>query len=331
MMEKHKVAMIILVWNDYKNTKECLESLRKISYSNLEIIVVDNNSSDGSCIQLQKEYKNIKFIFNDENLGYAGGNNRGIEYAISNGADFVFVMNNDVTIDSPSIIDRMLDSYRENPQLGILGPKLLQLSWSGGFYEVSYKSKYYDIIRKIFLKKQFNKMNINNAATMEIRTVVSGCALMIKRDVIEKIGGFNEEFFMFVEENDLCLRAIKAGFIVGQSNLDETIVRHLGGVSYDKTAAWKYFLLNRNKFLEFRSFNMISQIILFAIHLIGLAGRSFKWLVKGDINYIISSFLGTIYGVSLWIKDSLNKNSKGEYLEQGRQVASGKHPVRKYF
>lgn len=331
MIEKCKVAIVILVWNNYKNTKECLESLRKITYSSLEIIVVDNNSSDGSCIQLQKEYKDIKFIFNDENLGYAAGNNRGIEYAISNGADFVFVMNNDVTIDSPNIIDRMLESYRKIPQLGILGPKLLQLSSSGDFYEVSYKSKYYDIIRKILLRKQFDKNKVNNDAIIEIRTVVSGCALMIKREVIEKIGGFNEEFFMFVEENDLCLRAIKSGFIVGQANHDDTIVRHLGGVSYNKVAAWKYFLLNRNKFIEFRSFNMIGQFVLFASHLIGLTGRSFKWLIKGDINYIISSFLGTIFGVRLWVKNILNKSVKGEYLEQGRQVASGKHPIRKFF
>lgn len=330
-MEKYKVAIIILVWNDYKNTKKCLESLRNISYSNIEIIVVDNNSFDNSCIQLSEEYDNIKFIFNNENLGYAAGNNRGIEYAINNGADFIFVMNNDVTIDSSNIIDIMLESFEKVPQLGILGPKLMQLSSLGDFHEVSYKSRYYDIIRKILLRKQFDDITNSNDKTFKIRTVVSGCALMIKKEVIEKTGGFNEEFFMFVEENDLCLRTIKSGFIVGQSNNDNTIVRHLGGVSYSKTAAWKYFLLNRNKFIEFRSFSVIGQIGLFVIHLIGLIMRSLKWLIKGEFNYISSAFWGTIYGIRLWMRDSLNLSYKGEYLEQGRLVASGKHPIRKYF
>ena len=330
-MKNKKVALVILVWNDYENTKNCIESLQKISYDNLEIIVVDNNSSDNSCKRLEQEFNGLIFIYNKENYGYAGGNNRGIEYAINNGADYVFVMNNDITIDSPNIIDSMLECYSKNERLGVLGPKLFQLSTSGDFYEITYKSKYYDLLKKVFLRKDFKGMNLKHKTDCEIRTVVSGCAFMIKREVLQKTGGFNEDFFMFVEENDLCLRAIKSGYIVGQSKNNNTIVRHLGGVSYSKTAAWKYFLLNRNKFLEFRSFKLLSQIGLFIIHLVGLFGRLFKFLIKGEFNYIFSSLLGTIYGVRIWIKDIFKLSVKGEYLEQARTVASGEHIIRKIF
>ncbi len=325
--DKYNVSVIILVWNDYDNTINCLNSLKKINYKNLDVIVVDNNSADGSCKKLEKEFSNVTFIYNQENFGYAGGNNVGITYALNNGADYFFVINNDVIIDSKDIIDRMLDYFIKIPDLGILGPKLMQLAVTGDFFEVNYRSGYYEFIRRFLLKKPVVETSYKDFKTIAFRTVVSGCALMIKREVIEKVGAFNEDFFMFVEENDLCLRTIKAGFLVGQSLHDDTIVRHLGGISYKKNDSWKYFLLNRNKFLEFRSFEINQKVMLFLIHILGMIKRHFKWLLKGEIKYIKSSFLGTIFGIRIWYRDSLSLSKPGEYLKEGRDVASGKHRI----
>jgi GT2 family glycosyltransferase len=330
IMDFPKVAIIILVWNDYENTKKCIISLSKINYTNIQIIVVDNKSSDNCCNQLQKEFQEIEYIFNDQNYGYAGGNNIGIEFAIRTGADYVFVMNNDTIIDSPDIISSMLSCFSWDKNLGILGPRLLQLDLDGNFSEVKYKSRYYQFIGKKLLLTINTDTDANNSL-FDVRTVVSGCALMIKSDVIEILGGFNYDFFMFVEENDFCIRAIKAGFKIGQATSNKTIVRHTGGVSYNKSAAWKSFLLNRNKFLELRSFNMVDQLRLVFLHLIGLSIRMLKFVLICDFNHAISSLIGTLYGFRIWIRDIFKLSVSGEYFHQARKIASGNHILRKLF
>lgn len=85
-----KVLIIVLNWNNYEDTKECLESLEKIIYSNHEVIIVDNASTDKSTQKIQKEFPQHTYLYNKDNLGFTGGNNVGMEYAIKKGTDFIF-------------------------------------------------------------------------------------------------------------------------------------------------------------------------------------------------------------------------------------------------
>ena len=116
-----KVSIIILNWNNYEDTKECLLSLDKITYPNYEVIVVDNGSIDGSTLKIQKEFPQHKYIYNNDNLGFTEGNNIGMEYAMKKGTDFVLVLNNDITVEN-GFLESLVDIALKNPDAGIVGP-----------------------------------------------------------------------------------------------------------------------------------------------------------------------------------------------------------------
>ena len=102
-----KVFIIILNWNGYQDTVECLQSVRRLTYPSCKVIVVDNGSSDGSAAKLKEEFKEVFYIENKENLGFATGNNVGISYALENGADYILLLNNDTVVE-PMVLEDMV-------------------------------------------------------------------------------------------------------------------------------------------------------------------------------------------------------------------------------
>ena len=118
-----KVFIIILTWNRLSDTLECLESVKKIVYPNYEIIVVDNGSTDGSAEAIARRYPEITLVKNESNLGYAAGNNRGMETALHMGCDYVFLLNNDTTIDAVCL-DELVNRAESDPRVGAAGPKI---------------------------------------------------------------------------------------------------------------------------------------------------------------------------------------------------------------
>mgnify|MGYP001263033950 CR=1 FL=1 len=118
-----KVCIIILNWNGLKDTEECLDSVLKINYDNKEIVVVDNNSEDGSVDFFRKKYsKNIKLICNSENLGYGGGLNEGIKYSINKNFDYTLTMNNDLIVDINFVI-KLVEVFKNFEDVGIVTGK----------------------------------------------------------------------------------------------------------------------------------------------------------------------------------------------------------------
>ena len=96
-----RVFILILHWEKYETTKSCLESFRKLDYPDYKIVVLDNASKNDSAQRLQKEFPEAIFIFNQKNRGYGAGMNPGIKYALNNGADYIFLLNNDVIVSQP--------------------------------------------------------------------------------------------------------------------------------------------------------------------------------------------------------------------------------------
>ena len=115
-----KVSVIILHYNAVSDTLRCLESLRAIDYSDYEIILIDNASGDDA-LEMVRKYPGIILIKNEENLGYAGGNNTGIEYALKNGASYVWLLNND-TIVEPNTLRELICAGQEDESVGLLSP-----------------------------------------------------------------------------------------------------------------------------------------------------------------------------------------------------------------
>src|SRR5205809_485096 len=117
------VSINILNWNGGQDTIECLASLEKIDYRPISVVVIDNGSMDGSPERIKREFPYVRMIKNHENLGFTEGNNIGIKYALTHGADFVLLLNNDTVVDK-AFLSELISVARREPAAGILGPKI---------------------------------------------------------------------------------------------------------------------------------------------------------------------------------------------------------------
>ncbi len=200
-----KVAIIILNWNGKNDTLACLDSIQQLTYPHIEVIVVDNGSTDDSTAALRT--RPITLIEARENLGFAEGNNIGIRYAMEHHADFLFLLNNDTTV-APDIIERFLEQFHSHPSAGILGAKIFlydkrdTLDHLGGMWNP--KRGEFDYIGF--------RQNPDGFQTPQELDYVCGAGLIIKRSVIEAVGVLEPRFFLIWEESDFCFRARRAGF-----------------------------------------------------------------------------------------------------------------------
>lgn len=213
-MKYPKVSIIVLNWNGREDTIECLDFLKEIDYPNYEIIVVDNGSSDDS-VEKIKEYKNqrIKLLTLNSNLGFAGGNNVGIKNALENGADYVLLLNNDTAVEKDFLSHLIQAAEEQEPlyskKIGVLGPKIYfydnpkQIWFAGGK------------INRILTKGEMvGYGEIDRGQFNEIKETdyITGCCLLIKREVIEKIGLMWDGYFLYYEDTDWSLKARQNGW-----------------------------------------------------------------------------------------------------------------------
>ncbi|MFA3784109.1 glycosyltransferase family 2 protein [Melioribacteraceae bacterium 4301-Me] len=205
-----KVSIIVLNWNGLADTLECLQSVQKINYGNFDVILVDNNSSGNDVEVIMEKFGEFLkvIIVNDSNKGFAGGNNVGIRYALENNSDFVLLLNND-TIVEPDFLDKLIEQSTQLANIGILTPKIFYYTnrdqiWSAGGYISKIRASGF---QRGFNKKGRNYYNINKYCSF-----ATGCCMLIKREVIEKVGLLDERFFLYLEDTDYCYRAINAGF-----------------------------------------------------------------------------------------------------------------------
>lgn len=249
-----KIAVVILNYNGLENTLQCLESIRKCDTDShkVEIVVVDNNSGDGSQEALGK-LKDIHLINNTENLGYSGGNNIGIKKALERMADVILVLNND-TIAQSALVINLVQALKS---ADIASPKI-------------YFAKGYEFHRAIYKKQELGhviwyaggKIDWDNIIGMHIGVdqvdtgqfensteidLATGAALIVKREVFEKIGLFDEKYFLYLEDMDFCVRAKKAGFKIIYA--PQAILWHKNAGASGSGSALQDYYITRNRLL----------------------------------------------------------------------------------
>ncbi|MFH1671590.1 MAG: glycosyltransferase family 2 protein [Candidatus Portnoybacteria bacterium] len=224
-----KVSVIILTWNGIQHISNCLESVQKSSYLNYEIIVVDNGSKDGTPEMISKKFPQVRLILNKKNLGFTGGNNQGVKQAKG---DVFFLLNDDTKI-HPDLISVLVQELESSSQIGIVGPKIYfmpassadgsepdKIWFAGGKIDWSKSDSYH-------LGKNLTDRDLSGDSKKEV-DFITGCALMIKREVVDKVGLFDNKLFAFYEDADLCQKAKKAGY--------QVIYIPFGGVWHIKSA-----------------------------------------------------------------------------------------------
>ena len=214
-----KLSIVILNFNGLVDTLSCLDSIRKLKIDDifLETIVVDNFSSDGSQEALPR-VKDIIFIQNQDNLGYAGGNNVGIKYAVRRNADAVLILNNDTIVDSKLALN-LITALEQGD---LISPKIF-FAKGFEFHKSMYSPK--DLGKVIWaaggeidwsnvLGKHLGVDEVDRGQ-FKVRkqiTFATGACMLVKREIFEKVGLFDERYFLYLEDMDFCVRAKNAGF-----------------------------------------------------------------------------------------------------------------------
>jgi GT2 family glycosyltransferase len=333
-----KVAIIILNWNGWEDTIECLESVYQIIYPLYEVIVVDNGSKDESIEKINnyaegsirveskffdftsenkpiyvKEYskdelkpsismketaanaipgKNLILIKNDNNYGFAEGNNIGIRYALNNlDPDYVLLLNNDAVVD-PNFLNELVNKAENDPQIGILGPTV---------YEYKSPQEIQSAGAKIYWNKgeAVNLTSRENKYSDEPEDVdsVIGCALLAKSELFYKIGCLNKDYFAYLEETEWCVRAHKEGYRI--VHVPKGMVWHKGGATSNKLTGFTLYHYTRNRFWFMRTHASKKQYFFCLAYFFGFR----LWMVIGGILYrqkskdILPSFISFFKGI----------------------------------
>lgn len=234
------IAVIIVNWNAREDLRRCLLSLyvEPKPTAAYEVWVVDNASEDGSAGMVASEFPQVQLVVNTENAGFSKANNQAIARTDSR---YVFLLNSDAFIHSGAL-DQLVAYADAHPQAGIVGPKVLNSDGSLQFSCRRFPSLGAGFFRNTYLGRLFphNKfardylMNDFDHARDIAVDWVSGCAMLIRRDLLEKIGALDERFYMYCEDVDICQRAWEAGW--GVVYAPQAVVTHAIGRSSDKNA-----------------------------------------------------------------------------------------------
>lgn len=201
------ICIIILNFNGKKDTIECIESLKKLNHSSFEILVVDNGSVDNSLSDIKKIYPDILYLDNKKNLGFAEGNNKGIEFALKK-FDAILILNNDTIVDQSLLFH--FETFSKKHPKSILGAKVYQyyqrdtLDHLGGLW--NNQTAQFDLIGANFKE---HHQSFEKPLDLDY---VCGCALFARTEVFHDIGFFDPRFFLFWEESDFCFRAKQKGY-----------------------------------------------------------------------------------------------------------------------
>lgn len=285
-MTQPHVSIIVLNWNNYSVTKDCLLSLEKITHPNYEVILVDNGSTDGSVEKLEKEFSGITFLKNKKNLGFAAGNNIGIKYALSHGADYILLLNNDTEV-APDFLDAVVKTAESDKKIGIVGAKIYYHTDPKKIDSAGADYIWWRVSGKLRFHGKKDNFKLQGA---KITDFVSGCCMLVKCAVFDDIGFLHEPYFHGFEDIDFCLRAKKAGWNI-VVDLDAHIWHKVSASAGGEFSFINTYYGARNRlFYAFKkAHNFIGGFILLCFI---LPIRIVQWTTKGKFFAVKGTALG---------------------------------------
>jgi len=291
-----KLSIIIVSWNVKDELIECLKSARSFPpHCRSEVIVVDNASSDGTAEELETGFSEVKLIRNEQNMGFAAACNQGV--AEAKGA-YLFFLNPDTRL-LPETLDKLIDLMEQNPDIGIAGPKLLYPDGSiqpsvrrfpsmrGVLYRYT-ALKYLGLFKSHFNYWMAKDFDYNQQG--EVGQLM-GAALMVRSSVFESVQGFDERFFMYYEEVDLCYRIKKENYSV--TYFPSSQIVHSGGKSAEQIQAKVLYMKLESMLRFFRKHQSQSQIKVFSlVFKVDVLTRIAAELLIHSIKYLLNVLTG---------------------------------------
>lgn len=218
-MPSPSVFIIILQYGNSQDTIKCLDSVKELRYPNFRVVVVDNASNPNDLNNTEKYINSqwpkagsLKLIVSKQNLGYAGGNNAGIKYALSEGADYIFILNNDATVELDTL-DKLVQAAEADPLVGMVSPAIKEPG----------RPVYFGKINWLQPELQ-HSTTPPTKAYLGPKDYLIGAGLLIKLELLEKIEGFDEIYFLYFEDADFSIRAQQAGYQL--KVVPEAVIHH---------------------------------------------------------------------------------------------------------
>ena len=213
----HKQVWVILLnWNQYRLTQQCLRSLQEVRYPGLQVLLVDNGSQDGSVSKLRAEFgAQVSVIANPQNLGFAEGNNVGIRYALEQGADYILLLNNDTIVDS-EFIAPLVERFRLNPKAAAVTSKIYYLpdpeqstrTHREIFWAAGGQIRWWLGAARCRGQGEWDHGQFDQADMVDY---AQGCCFLASRAAFQIVGHLDTSFFIYFEDSDWSLRCRAAG------------------------------------------------------------------------------------------------------------------------
>lgn len=266
-----KVSIILVNYNGFMDTIECLQSLRCISYTNYEIIIVDNASTDDSVNAIKRFINNKEILIESENnLGFSAGNNIGIEYAIKHGADYCLLLNNDTLVES-DFLNELINGFSHDDVALTIGKILYEgrrdtIWYAGGtLSNVTAKTVHWN----------YNLKDTNNLEQPQEISFATGCCMCLSSRVFKRIGYMDESYFLYEEDADLCLRIRNFG--LKMMYIPKAKIYHKVSASTGKMSHLSQYYLIRNKLILIKkNFHGLFKLTAYGFSLLQILYRCCK-------------------------------------------------------
>jgi GT2 family glycosyltransferase len=239
------VSIITINYNQAETTRQFLDSTRLLTYPNYELVVVDNASEPALNVVIdQSQYARLRIIRSEKNLGFTGGNNAGIDAAEG---DYFFVVNNDTEL-TPDLLTELLRPFAEQYNVGVTCPKINYFDAPDIVQFAGYNpmNMYTGVVVPVGYQ-QFDHERYHHPGPTYF---AHGCAMLVSREVVERVGRFADRFFLYYEELDWSQRIRDAGYVIYYQ--PSATILHKESVSVGRQNPLKTYYLTRNRILFMR-------------------------------------------------------------------------------
>jgi len=286
------VSIVTLNYNQALVTREFLESTRKLNYRNYEILVCDMASTvSPETVFNVTDYPNVRLLLSDKNLGFAGGNNWGMQHS---DAEYIFLVNNDTEL-TPRLIQLLLEPFFRDNAIGAVSPKIKYFSSPEVIQYAGFKPMNMYTGRTATLgESQSDHGRYNVSGTT---AAAHGCAMMVKREVVNKTGMFPAKFFLYYEEWDWSARIWKAGYTIWYQAA--AVIYHKDSMSVGRGNPLKTYYHTRNRILFMRRNCNPWQLTVFSLFFtfFSLPKAIARYLLKGQFTQIRAFLKGAGYNL----------------------------------
>ncbi len=307
-----KVSVIIVNWNGVEHLKKCIPTLEKINYPNIEIIFVDNASKDKSlglindfAKQMRSRNVKVKIVINKKNLGFAGGNNAALPYITGK---YVLLLNNDTKV-TKNFIKELVNVIEKNSTVDCVQSKILSMDYPDKLDSVG---AYLTNTGFLYHYGYFQKNKLAYDATRDLYTAKGAC-MMVKKEVIDRIGLFDPDFFAYFEESDFCHRIWLSGGRVMYA--PKSVIYHkVGGTSNSMNNAFIQFHSFKNRINSYlKNLGTLELLKILPLHLLLCEVAAISFVPKGRIDLFVA-INKAMYWNALNLKKTLKKRNKIQHI-----------------